>query len=428
MEIAEPLVYLFLSLLLFAFFSGVEIAFVSANRLEIELEKKQGGLGAKIQSFFATRPTSFISAMLIGGNIALVSYGILFARLTEAPLREFLQTRLGLDSEGLLLLLLTLAATLLIVVTGEYLPKSLFRINPNRTLKVLALPALLAYTLLYPIGVLVVFVTERLLRWGAGYKPEADYPVFGRTDLDHLIKEATQDPSATQEDIDHEFYMLKNALEFVHTKVRDCMVPRTEIEAVAIDSDLETLREKFVETGLSKLLLYEDSIDHIVGYVHSFALFKKPKDIRSAMMTPLIVPESMPVKEILGEFIGRRKSMAVVVDEFGGTAGILTMEDVVEEIFGEIEDEHDSEELTEVRLSDNEYLFSGRQEIRYLNEKYRLGIPENDEYSTLAGFIIHARESLPDEGETVAVPPFELEIIRRDGGKIDEVKLRQKVE
>lgn len=428
MEETGPLIYIFVSLLLFAFFSGLEIAFVSANRLEIELDKKQGSLTGRINSFFAARPASFMSTLLVGGNLVLVGYGISFARLLAEPIRLFLDVRFGFVSEGTVAFLITLISALLVLATGEYLPKSLFRINPNRTLNILAVPAFLAFVLLYPAGQLVLFISEGFLRLVPGYKPKTDPPVFGRTDLNYLLQEATQDPSTAQDEIDHEFYILKNALEFVHTKVRDCMVPRTEIEAVDSNADLETLRQRFVETGVSKLLVYEENIDHIIGYVHSFALFKQPKDIRSAMMTPLIVPESMPVKEILGEFIGRRKSMAVVVDEFGGTAGILTMEDVVEEIFGEIEDEHDSELLTETKLSDNEYLFSGRLEIRYLNEKYRLGIPESDEYSTLAGFIIQAHESLPDEGETVTVPPFELEIIRRDGGKIDEVKLRQKEE
>ena len=274
----------------------------------------------------------------------------------------------------------------------------------------------------------MVFISEGILKLAVGYQAGEDNPAFGRTDLDHLLKEATEDGTATQEDIDHEFYILKNALEFVHTKVRDCMVPRTEIEAVPVDADIETLRRKFVETGLSKILVYEENIDHIIGYVHSFALFKQPAGIRSVMMTPVIVPESMPVKEILGDFIGRRKSMALVVDEFGGTAGILTMEDVVEEIFGEIEDEHDSENLTEVKISEHEYLFSGRLEIRHLNEKYKLGIPETDDYSTLAGFIIHGYESLPDEGEHIVLQSFDMEITKRQGGKIDEVKLRQKAE
>ena len=428
MDVSEPLIYLLLSLLLFAFFSGLEIAFVSANRLEIELEKKQGSLTGRINSFLSARPASFISTLLVGGNLMLVLYGISLARLLAEPMRLFLETRLGFTSEGTVAFLTIVIATLLLLATGEYLPKSLFRINPNRTLTVLAIPAFLVFLLLYPAGRLVLFISEGFLRLVPGYKPGAEPPVFGRTDLNYLLQEATQSPADTAEERDHEFYILKNALEFSNTKVRDCMVPRTEIEAVDIDTDVEILRGRFVETGLSKLLVYEENIDHIIGYVHSFALFKHPKNIREAMMKPLIVPESMPVQDILGEFIGRRKSMAVVVDEFGGTAGMLTMEDVVEEIFGEIEDEHDSELLTETKLSDNEYRFSGRLEIRYLNEKYRLGIPENDEYSTLAGFIIHAHESLPDEGETVTIPPFEVEIVRRDGGKIDEVKLRQKEE
>jgi len=428
MESPEPLLYIFVSLLFFAFFSGLEIAFVSANRLKIELDKKQGTVAGRINSFFASKPASFISTMLIGGNVVLVLYGILFARLMEVPVRNLLFSWFGFTSEVTVTFLLTFFSTLLILVTGEYLPKSLFRINPNRILNIFAIPAFLVYVLLYPIGQLIVFISEGFLKLAPGYKRGNDEPVFGRTDLDSLLKEATEDPTATQEEIDHEFYILKNALEFSHTKVRDCMVPRTEIEALDVTDTVENLRLKFIETGFSKVLLYEETVDHIIGYVHSFALFKRPADLRSVMIAPLIVPESMPVKEILGEFIGRRKSMAVVVDEFGGTAGILTMEDVMEEIFGEIEDEHDSEDLTEIKLSDGEYLFSGRLEIRYLNEKYRLNIPETDDYTTLAGFIIHEYESLPDEGELITIAPFELEIMRRQGGKIDEVRLRQKEE
>lgn len=427
MDPSERLLYILITLIFSAFFSGLEIAFVSANRFKIELEKKQGNLTGRINSFFAARPTSFISTLIIGNNIALVIYGLLFAQLLKLPLSDFLSEKFNFRSDIAVTSLQLLISTLLILITGEYLPKNLFRLNPNRILNIFAVPAFIVYWLLYPIVSITVFISESILKL-TGFKKDKDNPVFGRRDLDNLIKEATEDPNVTREDIDHEFFMLKNALEFVHTKVRDCMVPRTEIEALEVNADVETLRLKFVETGLSKILVYEETIDHIIGYVHSFAIFKNPKDIRSAMITPLIVPESMPVKEVLSEFTGRRKSMAVVVDEFGGTAGILTIEDVMEEIFGEIEDEHDSEELMEKQVSDTEFIFSGRLEIRYLNEKYRLGIAETDDYSTLAGFIIAAHESLPNEGEIIHVDAFEIEIIRRDGGKIDEVKLLKREE
>lgn len=425
MDYSEPLLYILITLLFSAFFSGLEIAFVSANRFKIELEKKQGSLNAKINSFFAARPASFISTLIIGNNIALVIYGLLFAQLVGPPLEALLESRFSIHSEISVAVLQLLLSTMLILVTGEYLPKNLFRLNPNRIMNIFAVPAFIIYWLLYPVVMLTVFISESLLKL-TGYKSGKDHPVFSRTDLDNLVKETTEDPNLTKEDIDHEFIILKNALEFTHTKVRECMVPRTDIEALDVESDIETLREKFVETGLSKILVYEDNIDQIIGYVHSFAIFKKPTDIRSVMIMPLIIPESMAVKDVLSEFTGRRKSMAVVVDEFGGTAGILTIEDVMEEIFGEIEDEHDSEDLTEQELGENEFLFSARLETRYLNEKYKLDIPESDDYSTLAGYIIQEHESLPEEGEILDFERFEFEIIKRQGGKIDEVKLRKK--
>jgi len=417
------LLLIILTVLFSAFFSGIEIAFVSSNRLKIELDKKQGTLSGRINSFFASRPASFIGTMLIGNNIVLVAYGILFARLLQPDIEGFV-SRYNLGSEGTVAIIQTLFSTLIILVTGEYLPKNIFRLNPNRVLSIFAVPSFILYWLFFPFGLVAMAISNVFLRFVPGYTVEKDIPIFGRTDLDNLLREATEESDGNKEDIDHEFIILKNALEFEHTKVRDCMVHRTEIEAVELKSDVEELRKRFVETGLSKILIYEDDIDHIIGYVHLFELFKKPQDIKSVMIAPLIVPESMPVKDVLSQFIGKRKSMALVVNEFGGTAGILTIEDVMEEIFGEIQDEHDSEELTEVSLGDHEFLFSGRHEIWYLNEKYKLGLPENDEYSTLAGFITFEHESLPEEEETLKIGSFEIEIVKRTGGKIEEVKLR----
>lgn len=428
MNQGEILLYIAITVLLSAFFSGMEIAFVSANRLKIELDKKQGSLSGRINSFFASNPSSFIGAMLIGNNIVLVLYGIFFANLLQEPLANLLDYRFGIQSEETVTLLQTLASTAVILVTGEYLPKSLFRINPNKVLNVFAVPAILFYWLLFPVGKVAAWISESMLRIIPGYTPGTEQPVFGRPDLDNLLREATDDSARANEDIDHEFIIMKNALEFEHTRVRDCMVHRTEIEAVEIQTTIEDLRQKFVETGLSKILVYEEDLDNIIGYVHLFALFKKPKDIRSVMITPLIVPESMQVKELLSQFIGKRKSMALVVNEFGGTAGILTIEDVMEEIFGEIEDEHDSEDLTEMVLAKNEYRFSGRLEVKYLNEKYKLRIPETEDYNTLAGFVTYEYESLPEENDVLQLGDFEIQILARTGGKIDEVKLKVKSE
>jgi CBS domain containing-hemolysin-like protein len=427
----EILIYIVVSILLSAFFSGMEIAFVSANRLKIELDKKQGSLSGRINSFFASNPTSFLGAMLIGNNIVLVLYGIFFAGLLQAPLEQYLNLQFGWqkeESEETVTLIQTLASTAVILVTGEYLPKTLFRINPNKVLNVFAIPAILFYWLLFPVGKAAAWISESILRIIPGYTPGNEQPVFGRPDLDNLLREATDDSARANEDIDHEFIIMKNALEFEHTRVRDCMVHRTEIEAVEINTPIDDLRQKFVETGLSKILIYEEDLDNIIGYVHLFALFKKPTGIRPVMITPLIVPESMQVKELLSQFIGKHKSMALVVNEFGGTAGILTIEDVMEEIFGEIEDEHDSEELTEIVIAKNEYRFSGRLEVKYLNDKYKLRIPETEDYNTLAGFVTYEYESLPEENEVLQLGDFEIQILARTGGKIDEIKLKVRTE
>ncbi len=428
MSQTETILYIVITILLSGFFSGMEIAFVSANRLKIELDKKQGSMAGRINSFFASNPSSFIGTMLIGNNIVLVLYGILFARLLEEPLRNMLLARFSLQSEETVTFLQTLGSTAVILVTGEYLPKNIFRINPNRVLNIFAIPAMFFYWILFPVGKLAAWISESLLRIIPGYNPGTDEPVFGRPDLDNLLREATDDTGRENPDIDHEFIIMKNALEFEHTKVRDCMVHRTEIEAVEISESVEELRKKFVETGLSKILVFEEDLDHIIGYVHLYALFKKPTDIRSVMISPLIVPESMPVKEVLSQFIGKRKSMALVVNEFGGTAGILTIEDVMEEIFGEIEDEHDSEELTEIVLAKNVYRFSGRLEVKYLNEKYKLKIPESEEYNTLAGFVTYECESVPEEKEILHLGDYEVQILVRTGGKIDEVLFKVKNE
>jgi CBS domain containing-hemolysin-like protein len=428
MDSGDSLFFIVLAILLSAFFSGMEIAFVSANRLKIELDKKQGTLSGKINSFFAARPSSFIGTMVIGNNIVLVLYGILFAQLLHNPLTELSFHVLGYESEGSVTISQTIISTLLILVTGEYLPKNIFRLNPNRMLNLFAVPAFILYWVFYPFGFVAASLSEGLLKLLPGYGKDEKTPTFGRMDLDNLLREATESSQENESEIDHELIILQNALEFEHTKVRDCIVHRTEIEAVEVGASVDELRQKFVETGLSKIMVFEEDIDHIIGYVHLYALFKNPSDIRSVMITPLIIPESMPVKEVLSQFISKRKSMALVVDEFGGTAGILTIEDVMEEIFGEIEDEHDSEELTEQELPDGGYLFSGRHEIRYLNEKYKLGIPEHEDYSTLAGFIMFEHKSLPEEQETVHLEAFEVQIIQRNGGKIEVVKIWPKAE
>lgn len=403
-----------------AYFSGMEIAFVSANRLKIELDKSSGNIAGRIVAFFARQPAKFIGAMLVGNNIVLVVYGIYFAEMLEPVLGNYIQ------NGGLVTLLQVIISTLVILILAEFLPKSIFRINPNGIMQVFAIPAYLFYWLLYPLVSFTVWISELVLRV-LGQKYTGEELTFGRVDLDHLIKEATEEhPAQSQEEVDHEIKIFKNALEFADVKARDCMIPRKEIEAIEVNADLEELKQKFVETGLSKILIYENSIDNIIGYVHSFALFRKPADIRSIIIPVLEVQESYSAQSALSDLIKQRKSLALVIDEYGGTSGIITTEDIMEEIFGEIEDEHDQEELTEKVIDENEFIFSARLEIRHLNEKYGLDLPESEQYSTLAGLIIDEGESIPEKDAVVTIGRFEFIILKSSGARIEEVKLTVK--
>ncbi len=406
-----------LSLLSSAFFSGLEIAFVTANKLRIELESKQGLYSSKIISrFFLKSPARFIGTMLVGNNIALVVYGIVMAGLIEPLIKEFV------TSEFSVLFFQTVLSTIIILFTAEFLPKVLFRINPNAVLGFFALPALITYFLLYPIvfitiGLSQFFLTKLLKIDLADGKVE-----YGRVDLDNYLKEFGSNSDKTRE-MEHDVQIFQNALGFSAIKVRDSMIPRTEIIAVEINSDINDLKNLFIETGLSKILIYKESIDNIIGYVHSYEMFKRPVDIRSVILPVLIVPETMPSQEAMSQFIQERKSLAVVVDEFGGTSGILTIEDVMEEIFGDIEDEHDIEELEELVINDYEYLFSGRLEVDYLNEEYKFNLPLSDEYETLAGLIISICGSIPEKNEEIRIDGFVFSIQEVSETKIEKVKV-----
>jgi len=382
-----------------AFFSGMEIAFVSANKLKIELDGKQGDFFAKIISNFLKKPSRFIGAMLVGNNIALVVYGIFMAKILEPVIGDYVQ------SEGLILLIQTVVSTIIILITAEFLPKTLFRINPNNMLRFFAFPLLLIYWLLLVPMFIVIGISELLIKlFAPNLKPDTELN-FGRIDLEHYIREGTENNEDTDE-VDHEIQIFQNALDFSKVKARDCMIPRTEIVAMEIEEDIESLKDKFVETGLSKILIYRDNIDNIIGYTHSFELFKKPESVKSILLPVPIIAMSMSANEILEIFIEQRKSIAVVVDEFGGTAGILTIEDIIEEIFGEIEDEHDKEELIETKINEEEFLFAARLEVDYLNSEYHLDLPESDNYETLAGLIIDQFESIPKMNEQIKFDQF----------------------
>jgi putative hemolysin len=413
----ESWIIIVISLAFSAFFSGIEIAFITANKLRIELESKQGMVSSKIISyFFLNSPARFIGTMLVGNNVALVIYGIMMAALLEPVILKF--TR----SEITVLISQTFISTLIILFTAEFLPKTLFRINPNKILSFFAIPVLMVYVILYPVVYLTIGLSDFFLNRVLKVPMERGRLIFDRIDLSNYIREVTSSDDE-KEEREHEIQIFKNALDFSSLKVRDCLIPRTEIEALEVNSSIDSLKEKFVETGISKVLIYKDSIDEIIGYVHSYEMFKKPASIREVLLPVLIMPETMLAKEALSQFIQEHKSIAVVVDEFGGTAGMLTIEDVMEEIFGEIEDEHDTEELEEIKISDTEYSFAGRLEIDYLNEKYRLGIPVSEDYDTLAGFITTHRGSIPELQEEIKIDHFLFIIEEVSDTKIEKVTL-----
>ena len=407
-----------LSMLVFsAFFSGMEIAFVSANKLKIELDGKQGDFFAKIISNFLKRPSRFIGAMLVGNNIALVVYGIFMAKILEPKIAAFT------DSELVILLLQTILSTLIILVTAEFLPKTLFRINPNLMLRFFALPLFIIYWIMFVPMLLVIGISELLIKIFSPQLTSDEDLNFGRIDLEHYLKEGTEN-SLSQEEVDHEIQIFQNALDFSKVKARECMIPRTEIVALEMEEDLEKLKDKFIETGLSKILIYRDNIDNIIGYTHSFELFKKPESIKSILLPLPIIPMSMQANEILEIFIQQKRSIAVVVDEFGGTAGIVTIEDIIEEIFGEIEDEHDKEVLVETRINEHEFLFAARLEVDYLNDEYNLGLPESDNYETIAGLIIDTFESIPTMNEQIQKDQFVFTVKKVFQNRIDLVHLK----
>lgn len=400
-----------------AFFSGIEIAFLSANKLRIELENKQGHFSARILSFFAKRPARFIASFLVGNNIALVIYGIYMAVVLEPPIRDYIT-----GNNVLVLLIQTIISTMLIVITGEFLPKAIFRINPNFILNFFAVPIWIIYWLLWIPMMVMFLISESIIRLTTGKKSDESKVSFGRIDLDNYLHEVTTSAKSPEE-IEQEVQIFQKALGFSKVKARDCMIPRTDIVALEVTETIETLREKFIETSLSKILIFEDNIDHIIGYVHSYEIFKKPTQIRAILLPISLIPETMPANIILQQLIKQSRSIAVVVDEFGGTSGMLTIEDVMEEIFGEIQDEHDSDELIEQHPDEMTYIFSGKIEIDNINEKYNLQIPISDEYETLAGFILHHLADIPSQNDEFTIENFSFIIKEVSGTRIELVQL-----
>jgi CBS domain containing-hemolysin-like protein len=402
MDDPSSYIILFITLTFSAFFSGSEIAFVAANRLKIELDNNAGKISGRILSRFVKVPEQFISTMLMGNNIALVIYGIYFAKIINTPLASW-----GLN-EGSMLLIQTLLATILILVTAEFLPKVFFQINPNSILGYIAVPLFLLFYILYLPTQLVLSVAQLFLKI-LRIPKEDTASTFTKVDLMHFVQDA-QERISEDSDMDHEIKFLQNALDFSQIKARDCMVPRTEIIAVELETDIEIVKDKFIQTGLSKIVVYREDIDHIIGYVHSFDLFKKPSTVKQILLPISVIPEAMPGKQVLALFARQSGNIAIVIDEFGGTSGLLTIEDLIEEIFGEIEDEHDNEEWTEEKINDNQYLFSARHEIDYLNETYSIKLPESDEYDTLGGLILFYLERIPEKGDSLNLDDLNIKI------------------
>ena len=416
---ATLIVGLLITMLFSAFFSGMEIAFVSSNRLLVEVDREKGGPASLAISVFYRDPSNFVSTMLVGNNIALVVYGLLFAKIFDATLFS------GVESEEMRVTLDTILSTLVVLFTGEFLPKNIFKSNPNRMLNIFALPAFVCYVLLYPVSRFATFLARCFL-WLLGQKMQTSDldRGFKRVDLDYLVHTSI-DNAPSDEAIEEEVRIFQNALDFSDTKVRDCMVPRTEIDAIDDTLDVDELRQKFIESGHSKVVVYHGDIDHIVGYIHSSELFKLRAGGDSPKVTPMVfVPESMAASNMLQMFLKQKKTLGIVVDEFGGTSGLISLEDIVEEIFGDIEDEHDSVNYVAKRLDSGDYMLSARLEIEKVNEMFDLSLPESDDYITIGGLILHAYQSFPKLNEIVKIGHFEFKIIKNTATKIELVRLK----
>lgn len=406
-----------LSLLFSAFFSGMEIAFLSSNRLKIELDRHKGTFNGKVMGKFYKKESFFIALLLLGNNIALVLFGIYAAKIL-APIIE----SWGILEPAIILIIQTVLSTLLVLVVSEFLPKALVQINPNGFLRIATTPMLLIYIVLYIPTQLVMFFSSLFLRILKTDRSNSA-KVFSIVDLEHYVQDISARIKEEQE-FGNEMQILQNALDFRTIKARDCMVPRTEIIAIEVDEAIERLNKIFIDNGLSKIIVYRKTIDNIIGYVHSFELFKSPVSIKQILLPIGFVPAAMPGKELLELFTKQAGNIAVVVDEYGGTAGIVTIEDVIEEIFGEIEDEHDVEDLLEETLEEGTFRFSARLEIDYLNNEYGFNLPESDEYETLGGCIIHQLETIPELGEIIEFEKLILEIEKVSDRRIEIVRIK----
>ncbi|NLK54834.1 MAG: HlyC/CorC family transporter [Bacteroidales bacterium] len=403
-----------------SFFSGMEIAFVASNKLRIELDKKQGQFGSKLISFFTENPGQYFATMLIGNNIALVIFGLIISRLLSPVLMPLLQSDIAV------IIVNTVISTALILLMSEFLPKTVFMISPNFFLNILSLPAMFFYVIFYPVSKLTLAVSNLFLRlfFGIkGNKKDQENLVFSKVDFSNFLNEDRQS-TGSAEPLKENIRIFRNALDFSNVKLRECMVPRTEIVAIEAGSKVQDLKERFIQTGHSRILVYQNTIDNIIGYFELKDMFKDPPDIMSCVRKLAIVPETMTANKLLKLFFDERMNVALVVDEFGGTSGMVTIEDVLEEIVGDIEDEHDYYELTEKEIAPGEFVFSGRLEIDYLNETYNLNLPEEDDYETLAGLILYHNGSIPVVNETINIGKFVFRVIKVTATRIELVNLK----
>lgn len=404
-------------MVLSAFFSGMEIAFVSSNRLLAEMDREKNGIAQKCLTVFYKNPNGFVSTMLVGNNIVLVVYGILFAQIFDATLFS------RFDS-AMRVILDTLSSTFVILFTGEFLPKTLFKSNPNRLLTFFAPLAYFFFIILWPISRFATFLARILLRlFGVKMDEKENDGTFTKVDLDYLVQSSIENAENADE-IEDEVKIFQNALDFQDTKVRDCMVPRTEINAVEENCSLMELQQMFIESGNSKIIVYQDDIDHVKGYIHSSEMFRAPERWREHIRKMPFVPETMPAQKLMQVFLQQKKSLGVVVDEFGGTSGIVSLEDIVEEIFGDIEDEHDNTKYVAKQIADNEYVLSARLEIDKVNEMFNLDLPESDDYMTVGGLLLHVYQSFPKVNEIITVGQYEFRIIKNTMTKIELVRLK----
>ena len=404
-----------ITLLFSAFFSGVEIAFISANKLKLELDKNSGKFPANIIAYFSKNESDFITTMLVGNNIALVIYGIMMTQILTPKFTAYLH------SDFVLLLVQTIITTLIVLVTGEFLPKAIFRIYPNQILRIFSIPIWLFFVLFRPVALLMLYLSKVVLKYLLNQKIEDGRQVFGKTDLDEYLNNVKSADGDEENRVEVE--MLQNVLDLTDKKLRECMIPRTEIVAMDILAPIKDIKDEFIATKLSKILIYKENIDKVIGYIHSSDLFRNPKNIRSILLPIPFVPESMSVMQLLTQFIENNKGIALVVDEFGGTSGMLTIEDVTEEIVGEIVDEHDVEEITDNQLTTNKYHLFARLDVEMVNKKYALNLPESDEYETIAGLILHHLEEIPKQDDVIKLQEFQFTIIKVNDTAIQEVQL-----